>query len=184
MVHCGKEDFIVGFIIYTLIHPEHKLDPNNKPATCPNTNYFLDGMFADLYEQADWGGSIRYQLGDIDNNSLANPNDCSDEAWHEICCDYETVKANAINTFKQQYIQTINILISPNERKMFGYKALPTFERIVNLAKQANIELPTLNLDFDVSVESIKHLIKQDRIDERLKRRQLRQQSQLADSNQ
>ena len=67
---------------------------------------------------------------------------------------------------------------------MFGYKALPTFERIVNLAKQANIELPTLNLDFDVSVESIKHLIKQDRIDERLKRRQLRQQSQLADSNQ
>ena len=171
MVHCGKEDFIVGFIIYSLIHPEHKIEPNNKPKECPNTNYFLDGGFADLYFQMVWGGSIHCQLGP--NGEFSNPNDHSESAWLEICNNYEEVKLKAIEEFKKRFVQTMNSLKDDFSKKSQGHKALPMLERLIDLGNQAKIELPPI----DVNIEELKQEI----LNERKQRRRRHASSSSSD---
>lgn len=151
MVHCGKEDFVIGFVLYTLIHPEHKLDPNDKPNLCPNTNFFLDGGYDDLYKEVLFGGSVKGHLGP--NGEFINDNDSSTEAWQEVCCDYETVKSAAIEEFKRRYKSCFDTLNTPRNKRMLGHKASPMIPRLEQLASAAHIDLPKYEI-LDIPIES------------------------------
>lgn len=122
MVHPDTKDFMIGFVIYKLLNPDFKLDPNQAPPECPNTNFYLDGGCLDLYYTV-------FCCSTTNNTSFE-----ISLAWKNVCTNFEEVKNDCLDTFMYRYAHTYKTAKSdkPEVSQNYAQTLLPRMTEIAN----------------------------------------------------
>ena len=130
MVKPTFEDFVFGFSVYIMLHPEFPLNPDDKPDECFNLNYLVDGCCENLISSVDLYCSM---------SSNANNDDEIDQAWQFVCSNANDIITNFNTTFLNRYKEVESFVNNPSFTKMMKTKALIVFQRMIVLRQKLNI---------------------------------------------